>query len=224
MKIKVALADDHPAVLAGLLHVLEHTADIDVVGTARNSTEVVSLLSVSLCDVLVTDYVMPGGRYGDGLPFIAFLRRRFPGLTLIVFTMLDNAAITRSLKRLGVASILSKEDRMDDLLAAVHGRKTVEPIWPASSAMSSAERNSADSAGHPEALLSTLSKRELEVLRLFVSGESVGKIATQLHRTRQTVSAQRIAAMRKLGIARDADLFRFAFENGLIDSGHPIVA
>lgn len=223
MRIKVALADDHPAVLAGLRYALGCAAGIDLVGAARNSTEVVSLLSASLCDVLVTDFVMPGGEFGDGLPYLAFLRRRFPGLRLVVFTILDNGAITRSSKAIGVEAVVSKGDCVDDLLKVLYGQPAVKAIRRKSDLISSTDHFLAKSTAEADALLGVLSKRELEVLRRFVSGDSISNIAARLHRTRQTVSSQKVSAMLKLGIARDADLFRFAFENGLINHGRQAV-
>ncbi|VTR32784.1 Capsular synthesis regulator component B [Serratia fonticola] len=64
-----------------------------------------------------------------------------------------------------------------------------------------------------------LTRREAEVIRLYVSGMSVNDIASQLKRTKQTISSQKTSAMRKLQISRDADLFRFAFETGLTSVG-----
>jgi two-component system capsular synthesis response regulator RcsB len=55
----------------------------------------------------------------------------------------------------------------------------------------------------------------LEVVRLYVSGASINEIAEQLNRSKQTISTQKTSAMRKLGIERDADLFRFAYETGI---------
>ena len=55
-----------------------------------------------------------------------------------------------------------------------------------------------------------LSVREAEIVRLFRAGYKVGEIATQLHRSKQTISAQKVAAMRKLGLTRDADLIRYS--------------
>lgn len=219
MGIKVVVADDHPAVVTGLRCLLGRAAGINLVGTARNSTEVVALLSASLCDVLVTDYVMPGGEFGDGLPYLAFLRRRFPRLRLVVFTILDNVAITRSSEAIGVEAVVSKGDCFNDLLRVLYGRPAAKATDRAPGRTSSTDHFVAESTVDVDALLGVLSKHELEVLRRFVSGDSISNIAARLHRTRQTVSSQKISAMLKLGIARDADLFRFAFENGLIDHG-----
>jgi two-component system capsular synthesis response regulator RcsB len=61
-----------------------------------------------------------------------------------------------------------------------------------------------------------LSPKELEFLRLFASGLAVGQIAESVHRSKQTISGQKASLKRKLGITRDTDLFRYAYDNGLV--------
>ncbi|MFP3507509.1 LuxR C-terminal-related transcriptional regulator, partial [Burkholderia sp. SIMBA_062] len=63
----------------------------------------------------------------------------------------------------------------------------------------------------------TLTAREIEVVRLYGAGLTVGEIAVQLHRSKQTISSQKSSAMKKLGIVRDADLIRYASEGQLPD-------
>ena len=55
----------------------------------------------------------------------------------------------------------------------------------------------------------TLSPRELEVIRLFLTGTSVQNIAAALRRSPKTVSNQKRAAMSKLGCNTDVDLFNY---------------
>ena len=59
--IKVLLADDHPALRAGIKGMLEQ-ADIEVVGEAADGDEALRLAERLLPDVLVLDAVMPGLR------------------------------------------------------------------------------------------------------------------------------------------------------------------
>ena len=58
----------------------------------------------------------------------------------------------------------------------------------------------------------SLSPREMEVLRLFVTGMSVSDIARQLSRSNKTVSAQKISAMRKLEVDSDQALLTYCIE------------
>jgi two-component system capsular synthesis response regulator RcsB len=62
-----------------------------------------------------------------------------------------------------------------------------------------------------------LSKRALEVVRLFVSGMTITEIAAQLKRSIKTISTQKNTAMRTLGIERESELFQYAKSNGLLN-------
>lgn len=209
--LQVVLADDHPALLVGIAHKLSSLPYLHVVGTARDSTEIVELLASTPCDLLVTDYAMPGGQFGDGISLLSFLRRRFPALNIIVFTMLDNPAITQEMSNLGVKAVLSKGDDLNHLVAAIDAVRNGAAYF-SPGALAAGTRAGLDAARLGGA--SALTKREAEVVRLFVAGRTIKEIAEQLHRSKQTVSAQKMSAMRKLGIERDADIFRFAQELG----------
>ncbi|KVP33125.1 LuxR family transcriptional regulator [Burkholderia ubonensis] len=204
--IQIVVADDHPAVISGLLHTLKKHRTINVVGSAANSTELIAKLSTHRCDVLISDYAMPGGDYGDGITLFSFLRRRYPETRIVVLTMIDNAGVIRSLLKLGIECILSKADATDHLLAAVHGAYAhgryfsptiAKVVWQID-------------LEQPAASNRELTQREAEVVRLFVSGMSVNEIAAQLKRSKQTISSQKNNAMRKLGIDRDTDLIKYS--------------
>ncbi|QXI11257.1 response regulator transcription factor [Pseudomonas zeae] len=209
MQINIIIADDHPTLITGIAHELSSVRTLNIVGTAKNSTEIIELLFNLHCDILITDYAMPGGSAGDGMAMLSFLRRRYPDIKIIVFTSMENPAIVSEIFKLGVGSVLNKTDDIGHLISAVHavyaGATYASPQFK--SAMSETSKNLSTNTTK-----STLTRRETEVIRLYVSGLSVNDIANQLKRTKQTVSSQKTSAMRKLGLTRDADLFRFAFE------------
>ena len=184
-------------------------------GTARDSTEIIDLLSRVPCDILITDYAIPGGEYGDGMAMLSFLRRHHPDIKIIVFTTIDNMAIAGEMRRIGIDSVLNKAKDIGHLITAIHSVRAGATYF---SPTMSEQVESGKPTQFVRKCLSDLSSREAEVVRLYVSGTTVNEIAAQLNRTKQTVSAQKRAAMRKLGIERDADLFRFAFESGFSDS------
>ena len=221
MKINLILADDHPALIAGVKHELSRIHTLNVVETARDSTEIVDLLSRVPCDILVTDYSMPGGEYGDGMAMLSFLRRRYPDLKIVVFTTIDNMAIAAELRKIGIHSVLNKARDIGRLITAIHA------VHAGASYFSPTTREHGEVPAAPQfsgKRVSALSSREAEVVRLYVSGVTITKIAAQLNRTKQTVSSQKRTAMRKLGIERDAELFRFAYEIGFAASiGQPDV-
>jgi two-component system capsular synthesis response regulator RcsB len=211
-KIKVMLADDHPGMVAGVQHALAEVSTIALVGAAANSTELVALLDRTPCDVVVSDYSMPAGDFGDGAALFGLLQRRYPQLKLVVLTMLDNAAVLHTLVTLGVGGIVSKSDALAHLIPAIHAAHTGGKYYSpsANTVIQSIDWNRR--GRNPE---SVLSQRESEVVRLYASGLTINEIAERLHRSKKTISTQKAKAMEKLGIEREVDLFRYAMENGL---------
>ncbi|WP_137823799.1 response regulator transcription factor [Pseudomonas sp. D(2018)] len=213
MKIRLLLADDHPALLSGLKHELSAIPTLEILGTAADSGALVEILQSHTCDVLVTDYVMPGGQYGDGMGLLSYLRRTYPQLKIVVFTTMENPALTQEMAKLGVNALLGKTQHTNQLISAIHAVYAGSNYFPSDDVAlgrSGITQNPASNLA--------LTKREFEVVRLYVSGLSINEIAEQLHRTKQTISSQKASAMRKLGISRDAELFRFAFESGMASS------
>jgi two-component system, NarL family, captular synthesis response regulator RcsB len=212
--LRVIVADDHPVILFGAEHALLKFPGLQIVGRARQSTELIKMLQNDACDVLVTDLAMPGGQYGDGLPLIGYLRRNFPNLPIVVLTMLENAALLQRLRELGVISVVNKSDDLSHIgLAVQHVSRNLEYMSPSVKTALDALRM--NSGGKSDEVM--LSRRELEVVRLFVSGMTIKEISEQLNRSIKTISTQKNTAMRKLGIDRDSELFQYAQSNGLLN-------
>ncbi|WP_369040350.1 response regulator [Stenotrophomonas maltophilia] len=205
LSIRVVLADDHPVIRLGLQNALEAEPTLQCVGVACSADELVALLDAVACDVLVTDYAMPGGVYADGLEMITRLRERLPQLRVVVVTGLDQLALVRSLEHAGICQIVSKADDLRHVPAAVLAAYAGRPY--ASPAIAALLRQRID-AGRTRAL----SPRELEVIRLYVQGQTISQIAEQLGRKKQTVSTQKNSALRKLGVANESELYTFAAE------------
>jgi len=215
LTIRVAVADDHPASLAGMEHVLSSAGNLSLVGMVTSSTGLIELLGRTPCDVVVTDFSMPHGRYGDGLSLLRFLKRRFPTTRLVVLTGIENTAVLQGILGVGSVGIVSKSDDLQHLEQAIGtayaGDRYLSPAVVRILAQWSAKASASQS-------LPQLSKRETEVLRLYAEGLSVSEIGTRAGRSSKTISAQKMAAMRKLGLLRDADIFKYALAHGLVSA------
>ncbi|MBE1161030.1 response regulator transcription factor [Dyella sp. 7MK23] len=216
MNIRVAVADDHPTMLAGMGLLLSRAAGITVVGMVTDSTQLVDLLGKSACDVVVTDFSMPGGRYGDGLALLRFLKRRFPHIKLVVFTGIENSEVIKGIMDVGASGVVSKADDLGQVETAIRmaqlGGRYLSPL-----------KNSQLAAPAPAAPGNTeqavkLSKREAEVLRMYAEGLTISEIGARAGRSNKTISAQKVAAMKKLGLKHDADIFRYAQAKGLVQA------
>ncbi|CDN63396.1 response regulator transcription factor [Burkholderia cenocepacia] len=208
--MRVIVADDHPVTANGIAQALAGAPTIEVAGVASSTTKMVEQLDASLCDVLLLDYVMPAEQYGDGQALLAFLRRRYPSLRFVTVTMLNSPVVFHAVQKLGVKCIVSKSDAMSHLIAAVHAAY--------SNGAYLSPTVSAALSGYENRTAAELSLRESEIVRLFREGYKVTEIAEKLHRSKKTISAQKLSAMRKLGVTRDADLIRF---DGVAESARP---
>ncbi|WP_165488648.1 response regulator transcription factor [Dyella terrae] len=212
MQIRVIVADDHPVVLAGIQAVLERSPDIKVVGEAHNGDQLLDMLSRTSCDVIITDFSMPGSRHGDGLPLLSVLASRYSGIPVIVHTMVYNVGVLRTVLDQGVLGLADKRSTMSDLVMAVRAvvarRRFISASLLRKFEQSEMVVNS-DQVSPP-------SPREMEVFRLYVGGLSVSQIAERLNRSVKTVSTQKRQAMRKLGLVHDRDMVAYAREHGII--------
>lgn len=209
MQTRIVIVDDHPITLIGLRYMLSANPDLDIVGQAEDPDGLLDQLEQHPCDVLITDLMMPGGAQSDGLRLIDLVRRRYPRLAIIVVTMLDNPALIAALLRLGVRGVVSKRGMLADLPKAIRANGRQPFLSPSLRHLMEAGH------GKPLAQLEALSPREVEVLRLYGSGLAIGEIAERLARSKQTISAQKSSAMRKLGLDTNAGLYLYIQENGL---------
>ncbi|KAF1008221.1 MAG: Transcriptional regulatory protein RcsB [Luteibacter sp.] len=210
MVLRTIIADDHPVVLMGARAALEAGGDIEVVGEAHDGDQLLALLSMQPCDVVISDFSMPGGRHGDGLLLIDHIRRRHPRLPIVMLTMMNNAAVLQAMRIRGAMGICDKRAPLREVAVAARHAYFGRPFY------SDSIRAQLDADGLPaDAAHARLSLRELEVVRLYVGGQSITAIAERLNRSVKTVSRQKRDAMRKLGLVHDGQLSEYARDRGI---------
>lgn len=196
MQKTVLIADDHPVYLLGLRTLLQSRSDLyQIVHEAKSAGEVMEKLAQRPVDIIVTDLSMPGEQSADGLAMIQTLLRHYPQSLIVVITMITNPELLATLRRLGVHAVLGKNSLSTELVKSLRSPRQQTII--------------------PSQTSKNLTQREMEVLRLLLRGMTVNQISEHLHRTKQTISTQKISAMRKLGATTDYELFQCAQSLGL---------
>jgi len=203
------LVDDHVVVRNGVRLMLGSESDIVVAGEASAAHEALELIRSQDFDVALIDIAMPGK---NGLDLLKQVRAEKPKLAvLILSTYAEEVYAVRALKA-GAAGYLTKESPAAVLVAAVRkaaaGGKYVTP--------SLMEKLVGVIGGDGVASHESLSDRELEVLKLIAAGESLVKIAEKLHLSPNTVTTYRTRILEKMGMSNNAELTRYAMENGLL--------
>ncbi len=211
MSFKIILADDHPLILTGIRSLIAHNQPgCEIVAEAHQVSELLSTLQQHSCDLLITDFSMPGDERSDGLTMIQQLKRDYPTLPIIVLTQIHNAGILQSLIQLGVSGVLLKKAVISELSDAIR------QILSGHSYIGGSVKTMLAEAGldhHTSSM--QLTPKESEVVRLLASGMSVTQVAEYLHRSVKTISTQKKSAMLRLGITSDSGLFFYAKKHGL---------
>jgi len=211
----VIVADDHPIVRVAMKQLLETFPDLTVSDAVASGRELLDTLERTGADLIVTDYSMQQTDPDeDGLRLIARLRRLYPAIPVVVFTMVTNGAVLQQICRLGAAGVVGKGEDIA-VLGQVCRRVLAGDSGPVLSPGVAARL--ADAAGEPVSADSApkLTLKEIEVVRLFASGSSLTDIAQQLNRSLTTVATQKRSAMRKLRVGSNADLVAYARDRGL---------
>jgi two-component system, NarL family, response regulator NreC len=214
--IRVLIADDHAVVRAGLRMLIGAQPDMEVVGEAADGPEAVQKARATKPDVVVLDLSMPGPR---GTQTIERLVRLEPSPRVLILTMHDDPAYFRSAFLAGATGYVVKNAADVEVLTAIRavhrGRTFADLTGPQRS--TPGQSATAATQGRPAALRKLLSRREAEVLRLVAQGHTHQEIADQLTLSIKTVETYRKRLHEKLDLKSRAQLFRFAFESGLLD-------
>ncbi len=210
--IRVLLADDHSIVLAGLRRMVEESGDMEVVAEAADGREAISQIRTVRPDVAVIDLSMP---QIDGLEVIHQIHPEFPDLPIIVLTMhAENQYVVRAIEA-GAMGYITKQSAPEQLVHAirkVHGGSR----YLTEDAAESLVLRVAKGDSHRSAL-DSLSTRELQVLRRLALGHTNREIASAYNISIKTIDTYRFRLLKKLNLRNNAELSRFAIQNGLIE-------
>lgn len=211
--IKVLLADDHSIVRAGLRRIIEDSGEMEIIAEAADGREALREAHEHLPDVAVIDISMPNC---DGLEVIRLLRNDYPQLPILVLTMHEEGQYVVRAIEAGAMGYITKQSAPEQLVKAIRKVHEGHRYLTDEAAEALALRVAKGTRGRSP--LDTLSMRELQVLRRLALGNTNREIARAYHISIKTVDTYRSRILKKLDLRNNADLSRFAIQNGLIDS------
>lgn len=184
--IRVAIADDHGIVRQGLRALLTRPG-IEVVGEAESGAAAVELARTLRPNVMLLDIRM---KDGDGLQALPQIKAASPHTSVIMLTTYANPGYLARAISGGAAGYLSKETNPEQIVRAVRAAASGEALIDRALLEAALAQAVDSSTPTPEPLdmpIEPLSERELDVLRLMVSGLSNLSIAETLNISVPTV-------------------------------------
>lgn len=215
--LRIALLDDHALIREGLKIRLSTESDFRIVGVHSSSAELQEALRTESADLLILDYQLSDGEL-DGLRLIQLLRSHYPEMRILIFSSLERPATVNMAIRAGANGFFGKSQQTEELVRAIRmvalDRLYLSPEMAAdldtTPAVQVPGTTDGASVAGGDALVDypALSPKEREVLRCCLEGLSVSQIALKFMRSRKTISGQKQAALRKLNVRTDTELFK----------------
>lgn len=209
--IKVLIADDHPIVRQGLRQILLGIPDMEVAGEAVNAQDTLDQVRAGGWDVLVLDLTMPDR---SGFDILKELKHEQPDLPVLVLSIHAEEQFAVRVLKAGAAGYLTKENAPAELIKAIRkvvsGGKYISPALAESLALGL--DTASEQPGHE-----VLSDREFQVMQMMASGKMLTEIAEELSLSAKTVSTYRTRLLEKMNLRTNAEIIRYAIENGLME-------
>jgi two-component system invasion response regulator UvrY len=210
--IRVLLADDHSIVRAGLRRIIDDSEGMCVAAEAEDGQQAITKALDIQPDVAVVDLSMP---VIDGLEVLDRLVTLMPNLPIIILTMHEEEQYVVRAIQAGAKGYISKRSAPEQLVSAIHKVHGGGHYLTEATAEALAVRMA--SGGSRHSLLDDLSNREIQVLRRLALGQTNREIAENYNISIKTVDTYRFRLLKKLNLRNNADLSRFAIQNGLIE-------
>jgi DNA-binding NarL/FixJ family response regulator len=197
---RILIVDDHPLTREALSSLLG-AHGFEVAGTASDGAEATTEAARLQPDLVLLDLSMPGL---DGLTALPRLREAAPGCEVVVLTASGTEENLLAAIRAGAAGYLLKTEPPERIAAFLDGVVNGEAALSGAIArrlLDQVRQGNGRGSGVPDAIASTLSAREVEVLLLLDEHLGTDEIAKRLYISEHTVRSHVKSLLRKLGVS-----------------------
>ena len=211
MAVKIMIADDHSMIREGLKNLLELDGDIQVIAEAVDGEDCLNKLQVVKPDVLLLDINMPKK---NGLEVLKSLKSKKSKLKVLVLTVHNEIEYLMKAVDIGVNGYVLKDSESAELKKAIftvaEGESYIQPsLIPALNAKMIETNKDAEK-------IKSLTKRELDVLKLLAVGMYNKEVGKRLEISERTVKNHVSNIFKKLGVTDRTQAAVFAIRNNLV--------
>ena len=205
--MRVLIVDDHPIVISGCRALLETDPEVEVVEAEDGAAGFAAFFAFNP-DVALIDINLPGL---SGLELMRRILEREPAARLVIFSMNDNPVIAARAIQAGSKGYIAKNDDpalfAEAVRAVAGGGLYLHPEM--------ARQIAFLRPGAKADAISTLSPREVEILRLLAAGRTMAQIADLLNVSYKTIANNCTGLKQKLGARSAMELMRIALGAGI---------
>lgn len=211
--IRVVVADGQQLLREGLKKTFQDNQhDIEVVGEASNTAELMHLLGIIHPDIVILDICMPDRA---GLEIVKDLRSRFPKIPILVLSVYPEDRFAVRTLRAGASGYLTKYCTNREIIDAVKRIVVLKRKYISTQVAEQLALQIDQSLRHMPH--EGLSDREYQIFIMISAGKKVSVIASELMLSMQTVHTYRSRIKKKLNMRSNVEMARYALQHGLIE-------
>lgn len=204
---KILIADDHVLFNDGIKGMLVGEKGFEVIEQVFSGDKLIEQLAITKPDIVLLDINMPGK---TGLELAEILGKQYPDISVIMLSMYSDKRFVQECKRMKVKAYVLKNASKDKLITAIKSVINGEMYYD--SALEEHKNRHQDDEFIRKF---SLTKRELEIIRLVKENHTAQDIANILFLSVFTVETHRRNINLKLGIKNTVGLINFAAEHGI---------
>ncbi|MBT1701243.1 response regulator transcription factor [Fulvivirgaceae bacterium PWU4] len=213
-KHKILIADDHAMVRDGVKNLVQQNKDLIVIGEARSGNETLELFDKLQPDLLIMDISMPDM---NGMEVSRTILAKNPGASIVILSMYDDEDYISRCLEYGVKGYVVKNESGSELEYAIRSvlqgknyfsRQAQDVIFKKYS------QNVARKKTQEEEI--SLTKREIEIVRLIADGLTSQQMADRLFISPRTVETHRANLMKKMSVKNAIELVKKAQQLDLL--------
>lgn len=212
MPVKVILTDDHSMIREGIKQLLEIDGEIEVIGEASDGLECLGLLKKMKADVLLLDINMPNM---NGLQVLEKINKSQYDIKVLMLTVHNEIEYLIKAIDIGIDGYLLKDSGSAELRKAIfsiyNGEKYIQPELTPLLNQKLVEKESDLDKIH------SLTKRELQILKLIAEGLFNKEIGDRLNISERTVKNHVFNLFKKIDAADRTQAAVFAIRNNVVD-------
>lgn len=208
-KINVLLADDYPIIISGITIQIREMDNIEVIGSAENGKEIVSLVDKLISankkiDLILMDIEMPEM---NGIDATKIILKKYPYIKIAALTIYENVQIISKMNDVGAVGYILKSIKQNELEIAINKLVNGENYY--SKDLYRILKTELSDIGD-------ITDTELEVLNLIANGYTIKQIAKMLFITESAVNRHRESLADKTKTKNKNDLIKYAHKHNLV--------
>jgi len=203
--IRVIIAEDHQALIDGIMSFFKHHEEIEIIAAALNGEELVNLVIKHKPNVVITDIRMP---IMDGIEATKIIKNRYKKVHVLAFTMFDQNEAVNQMLNAGAIGYILKNSGLKIMVEAIKSVANGEKYFDPNIVVKLRSKKPLKEMQKK----GVLSRREKEIMALIADGKKTIEIANILCIAKNTVDTHRKNTIRKLGLESNTDLRKIAIE------------